>query len=147
MQKHQRKECVLRAGVAFGLKNLALLTFHLNLSGLLGHGLPHNFLLCHNISPSSQKFYKKSSERCQEWQQMLLVRIKVNSWATGEVTPTTSLRHTPSHGPNLSDAFSVALTPKRCLSIASVSHCFSHSKKSISARRPIAPGDRPMTGK
>lgn len=143
--------CVLRAGVMFGLKNLAPLTFHLNLSGLLGHGLPHNFLLSQHLSflslPFSQKFYKKSSERCQEWQQMLLVRIKANSWATGEVTPTTSLRRTPSNGPKLSDAFSVALTPKRCLSIASVSHCLSHSKNSISTRRPIAPGDLPTTGK
>lgn len=144
---------VLRAGVMFGLKNLAPLTFHLNLSGLLGHGLPHNFLLCHNISPSSlslpfsQKFYKNSSERCQERRQMLLVRIKANSWATGEVTPTTSLRRTPPQVPKLSDVFSVALAPERCLSIASVSHCFNHSKKSISARRPIAPGDHPTTGK
>lgn len=66
MQKHHRKVCVcvLRTGVMFGLRNLAPLTFHLNLSGLLGHGLLHNFLLCHNISLSLE-FYKNSCERCQ----------------------------------------------------------------------------------
>lgn len=97
-----------------------------------------SFLL---LAPFFTRVYKNSTECCQERQQMLLVRIKPNSWATGEVTPTTFLRRTPSKSPKLSDAFSVALTPKRHLSIASVSHCFSHSKKSIGVRRPIAPGD------
>ncbi len=79
---------VLRAGVMFGLKNLAPLTFHLNLSGLLGHGLPHNFLLCHNIAPSSLSLFHKSftrsllsaarnDSRCFTWESKQTAELQV----------------------------------------------------------------------
>lgn len=128
----------------------------------MGHGLSHNFLLTslpfaasvHTLS----LFFTTALQKLLEEQGTTADGSHESQRSTGEVTLKTSLKHhlptlllctssNSSKWRKLLVVLTAARTPKRCLSIVSVSHCFSHSKKVNQHPKANSPWRPSSTGK